>query len=189
MIATLEGKLAELSPPTIVIDCGGVGYELTMAISSIGKLPPIGSKVRIYTHLVVREDAHSLYGFLGQGERKLFQLLVRISGIGPKSAINLLSALDGAELARAVEGNDVKMLTAVPGIGKKNAERIIIELRDSKHLDAGAPLAPLMAQAVEALLALGYKRAAALKAVSAIDTSGKEVAEVIKLALAELAGR
>ena len=186
MISFLNGTLVEVSPPLVVVECSGVGYQVSMSISSIAMLPPIGQEAKIYTHMIVRDDSHSLYGFLQPRDRELFQTLIRISGIGAKSAIGLLSALDGPALAQAVENDDIKMITRAPGIGKKNAERIIIELRDNKKLYEGEALAPIKSKALETLLALGYKATPARAALRDIDSSGRELAEIIKLALAKL---
>ncbi|MBP8813870.1 MAG: Holliday junction branch migration protein RuvA, partial [Laribacter sp.] len=129
MIGRLSGTLLEKHPPQILVDVGGVGYELDVPMSTFCRLPGLNEPVVLWTHMAVREDAHLLFGFAGRAERELFRQLIRISGVGGKLALALLSSLEPDELARAVAQEDIKTLSRVPGIGKKTAERLILELR------------------------------------------------------------
>lgn len=176
MITFLRGKLTEALPTQIVVDVGGVGYEALIPLSSFDKLPPRGGDITILTHLSIREDAHVLYGFMSAAERDMFRLLINtVSGIGPKIALNILSGVNISALRTAVATGDVKSLSQISGVGKKTAERIVVELRDKLGKSAaleptGAPvaLAPGDAQfgdAVAALLALGFKQPDAHEAV------------------------
>lgn len=193
MIGRLSGTLAEKSPPQLLVDVNGVGYEVDVPMSSFYNLPALGEPVTLLTHFVVREDAQVLFGFLTHGERAAFRLLVKISGVGPRTALAILSGLSVDELAHAVSQQQGSRLVKVPGIGKKTAERLLLELR-GKLGDAvgGAPAAPASAASaaqadiLQALLALGYndrEAAAALKALPA----DIEVSDGIKLALRTLA--
>jgi holliday junction DNA helicase RuvA len=188
MIGRLTGTLAEKNPPQLLIDCSGVGYEVDVPMSTFYNLPPLGERVVLLTHLVVREDAHLLYGFLTAGERATFRELLKISGIGARTALSLLSGLSVTELAQAVTQQQVARLTKVPGIGKKTAERLLLELKGKLAPDLGAaatPASDAQADIVQALIALGYNEreaAAALKALPA-DVG---VADGIKLALKAL---
>lgn len=180
MIATLEGRLAECGPLNAVIEAGGVGYEVFVPITTAERLPPPGQTARLFTHAVYREDAATLYGFLDREDRDLFRLLLdKVSGIGPRIALNMLSRLPADNLKQSIASGDVKTLSACPGIGKKTAERLVIELRD-KVFPAGArtPSATgtgavagatfgssLLQDGVAALVVLGYKAAEADKAV------------------------
>ena len=168
MIARLSGQLVAKHPPQIVIDVGGVGYELDVPMSTFYALPATGEAVRLLTHQVVREDAHLLFGFATEDERSAFRQLIRVTGIGPKVALAVLSGLSVEELNQAIVLQDVKRLTRVPGIGNKTAERLLLELK-GKVVASAAPGQPAVASAnrggdvVNALLALGYgeKEAAA----------------------------
>jgi holliday junction DNA helicase RuvA len=189
MIGRLSGILAEKSPPQLLVDCQGVGYEVDVPMSTFYNLPALGERVTLLTHLVVREDAQLLYGFLTAAERATFRELIRISGIGPRTALSVLSGLSVAELAQAVAQQQALRLTKVPGIGKKTAERLLLELKGKLAPDLGAPGAAAASDAqadiVQALMALGYNErdaAAALKALPA-DVG---VADGIKLALKSL---
>lgn len=188
MIALLRGRLAAAVPPHVVVECGGVGYEVMIPAPAFESLPAAGEEVVLHVSLQVREDSHSLYGFFTAAERLLFLTLVRISGVGAKSAMALLSALDPAGLAAAVEDNDPKALTKAPGIGLRSAERIVIELRGKDVLAAAPATVPAHAQAIAALVALGYSASKARGAVAGVPTKGKEVPAIIKLALAKLSG-
>ena len=178
MITFLHGKLEESLPTQITVDVNGVGYELLIPLSSFDKLPPPGETVRILTHLVVREDAHLLYGFMTAPEREMFRLLINsVSGIGPKTALNILSGISVTVFRGAVANNDTKILSQVSGVGKKTAERIIIELKDrlgkGGALEAGSAQRALsesdqkVNDATLALIALGFKPAEAHDAVRA----------------------
>ncbi|MEZ5644716.1 MAG: Holliday junction branch migration protein RuvA [Burkholderiaceae bacterium] len=191
MIGKLTGILLEKNPPQILIDCHGVGYEVDVPMSTFYQLPASGEKVSLLTHFVVREDAQILYGFGSAAEREAFRQLIRISGVGPRTALAVLSGLSVTELAHAVTTQETGRIVKVPGIGKKTAERLLLELKGK----LGADLPPTAAAAAvgdagsdiqQALMALGYSEkdaAAALKALPA----GVGVSEGIKLALKNLA--
>ena len=191
MIGKLTGTLLEKNPPQILIDCHGVGYEVDVPMSTFYHLPATGEKVSLLTHFVVREDAQLLYGFGSAGERETFRQLIKVSGVGPRIALSVLSGLSVAELAQAVTAQEAGRIVKVPGIGKKTAERLLLELKGK--LGAELPLAGAAAAVCDAasdiqqaLMALGYNEkdaAAALKALPA----GVGVSEGIKLALKALA--
>ena len=188
MIGRLSGTLAAKNPPQVLLDVQGVGYELDVPMSTFYNLPALGEPVSLLTHLVVREDAQLLYGFLGASERAAFRELLRIAGVGPRTALALLSGLSVNELAEAVARQDGGRLTKVPGIGKKTAERLLLELKGKLGADIGAhavAASDSQADILQALLALGYsdkEAAASLKALPA----GVGVSEGIKLALKAL---
>lgn len=161
MIAHLVGRLADKLPPTVVVDVHGVGYELDVPMSTFYQLPATGVEVKLLTHLVVREDAHLLYGFATEGERQVFRQLLKITGIGARTALSVLSGMSVDELYAAISQQDSVRLTRVPGIGKKTAERLVLELKDKLTLGAvpgGVAPAPGGAggDALNALLSLGY---------------------------------
>jgi holliday junction DNA helicase RuvA len=190
MIGRLSGILAETSPPHLLIDVGGVGYEVDVPMSSFYNLPALGERVTLLTHFVVREDAQVLFGFLSHEERTTFRQLVKISGVGPRTALSILSGLSVNELAHAVALQESGRLVKVPGIGKKTAERLLLELKGKLGDALATPSAALASDAqadiLQALLALGYndrEAAAALKALPA-DVG---VSEGIKTALKALA--
>jgi holliday junction DNA helicase RuvA len=189
MIGRLTGLLAEKSPPQLLIDVNGVGYEVDVPMSSFYNLPGLGEKVTLLTHFVVREDAQVLFGFLTHEERTTFRKLVKISGVGPRMALSILSGLSVNELAQAVAQQDSAGLTKVPGIGKKTAERLLLELKGKLGDALSAPVSitqGAQSDILQALLALGYsdrEAAAALKALPA-DVG---VSDGIKLALKSLA--
>lgn len=189
MIGRIAGTLAAKSPPQILVDVHGVGYELDLPMSSFCQLPALGAPVALLTHFVVREDAQLLYGFLTEAERASFRELVKISGVGPRTALAILSGLSSAELAQAVTAQDGGRLVKVPGIGKKTAERLLLELRGKLGPDLGAPAAGALssdqADIVQALLALGYHERDARAALKALPADAG-VAEGIKLALKAL---
>ena len=178
MIAFLKGKLAEALPTQVVIDVNGVGYEVLIPLSSFDKLPMPGGEVTLLTHLAIRDDAHVLYGFSTETERDLFRLLIRhVSGIGPKLALNVLSGTTPASFRAAVAHGDVKALSCISGVGKKTAERIVVELKDKLGDEAAltsgaAPTADAqkMADAISALIALGSKPKDAQDAIRAAIT-------------------
>jgi holliday junction DNA helicase RuvA len=189
MIGRLTGVIAEKSPPQVLVDVNGVGYELDVPMSTFYNLPGIGERTALLTHFVVREDAQQLFGFLTQDERSTFRQLVKISGVGPRTALSILSGLSVAELAGAVSRQESGRLVKVPGIGKKTAERLMLELKGKLGPDLALPTATATTDAqadiVQALLALGYNEreaAAALKALPA-DVA---VSDGIKLALKAL---
>lgn len=160
MIGRLSGLLAEKNPPQILVDCQGVGYEVDVPMSTFYNLPALGERVQLLTHFVVREDAQVLYGFASAAERAAFRQLVKISGVGPRTALAVLSGMSVAELAQAVTAQQAGRLVKVPGIGKKTAERLLLELRGKLGADLDAPLAAPASDAqgdiLQALLALGY---------------------------------
>jgi len=161
LIGRITGTLLEKHPPQLLVDVGGVGYEIDVPMSTFYHLPATGARVTLHTHLIVREDAHLLYGFASDDERQLFRQLLKISGVGAKMALALLSGMSATELAQAVAAQDAGRLTRVPGIGKKTAERLLLELRDKLPAFApavhGAAVAAVSSNDVlNALLALGY---------------------------------
>ena len=191
MIGRLTGTLLEKNPPQILLDVQGVGYEVDVPMSTFYNLPDLGARVTLYTHLVVREDAHLLYGFLTENERRAFRLLTRISGIGAKMALAVLSGLSVAELAQAVTMQESGRLTKIPGIGKKTAERILLEMKDKLGADLTSAVgvhraAPASADVLHALLALGYSDKEAVAAVKELP-EGIAVADGIRHALKRLA--
>jgi Holliday junction DNA helicase RuvA len=191
MIGRLTGILLEKNPPEVLLDCHGVGYEVQVSMSTFYNLPNLGEKVSLLTHFVVREDAQLLYGFGTQAERDAFRQLIKISGVGPRTALAVLSGMSVAELAQAVSLQEAGRLVKVPGIGKKTAERLLLELKGKLGADMGVvagmqPASDAQADILQALLALGYsdkEAAAALKALPA----EVGVSEGIKLALKALA--
>ena len=136
MIGSLRGRLASKSPPGLLLEVGGVGYELEAPMSTFFDLPAVGEEVKLLTHLVVREDAHILYGFLTEGERQLFRGLLKVSGVGPKLALAILSGISLDGFAACVSAQDIGALTRIPGVGRKTAERLLIEMRDRLKLDS-----------------------------------------------------
>jgi holliday junction DNA helicase RuvA len=178
VITFLQGKLREVLPTQIIVDVGGVGYELLIPLSSFNKLPQPGHEVHVLTHLAIREDAHVLYGFMTAQERELFRLLINtVSGIGPKIALNILSGMNVTAFRGAVANGDVKALSQISGVGKKTAERIVVELKDkvgaagaweaSSAQRALSPADQKINDATLALIALGFKQADAHEAVRA----------------------
>jgi Holliday junction DNA helicase RuvA len=181
MIGRITGQIVEKLPPQIVVDVGGVGYELDVPMGTFYELPHLGEKVTLFTHHVVREDAQLLYGFASRSERESFRQLLKISGIGAKTALAILSGMNADELALAISGEDVARLSRIPGIGKKTAERLILELRGKLDIlstgtattsisGGSGPAAPVSARSdiVNALLALGYNDREAAAAVKAL---------------------
>ena len=189
MIGKLTGTLAERNPPQVVVDCQGVGYEVDVPMSTFYNLPPLGERVTLLTHFVVREDAQILYGFGSAAEREAFRQLIKISGIGPRTALSVLSGLSVAELAQAVTAQEAGRIVKVPGIGKKTAERLLLELKGKLGADIALPAhAATDAQAdiLQALVALGYSDKEAALALKALPKDAT-VGEGIKLALRALA--
>jgi Holliday junction DNA helicase RuvA len=190
MIGKLTGTLLDKHPPQIVVDCHGVGYEVEVPMSTFYGLPATGERVVLLTHLVVREDAHLLYGFASAAERDAFRALIKISGVGPRIALALLSGLSVAELAQAVAAQEAGRLVKIPGIGKKTAERLLLELKGKLAPDlappTAAPVSDAQADIQQALLALGYHEREAAAALQALPAD-VGVSEGIKLALKALA--
>jgi Holliday junction DNA helicase RuvA len=189
MIGRLTGLLAEKNPPQLLIDVGGVGYEVDVPMSTFYNLPGLGERVTLLTHFVVREDAQVLFGFLTAQERATFRLLVKISGVGPRTALSILSGLSVGELAQAISLQESARLVKVPGIGKKTAERLLLELKGKLGADLALPASvasDAQADILQALVALGYSdREAALALKSLPAEVG--VSDGIKLALKSLA--
>ena len=180
MIAHLRGKLLAKHPNQAIVETAGVGYDVTITVPAFSDLPAIGAEVALYIHTHVREDLIALYGFLRPAEKVLFEKLITVSGIGPKLAITILSGMPADEMVGAIRGNDLARLTRIPGIGKKTAERMVLELRDKLPPAASpseVPPVPAMNATEEdvlsALLNLGYQRASAEKALAAVTKSGK----------------
>jgi Holliday junction DNA helicase RuvA len=179
MIAHLRGKLISKHPNQAIVEAAGVGYDVTITVPTFSDLPALGSEVALHVHTHVREDAIALFGFLRADEKQLFEKLITVSGIGPKLAITILSGMATADMVGAIRGNDFAHLTRIPGIGKKTAERMCVELRDK--LDAfgtsqpAVTVSPIEEDVISALTNLGYQRAAAEKAVErAAATAGRE---------------
>lgn len=195
MIGFLRGRLIQKTPPQLVLDVHGVGYEVEAPMTTFYNLPMLGEEVKLFTHLVVREDAHILFGFSSETERLLFRVLIKVNGVGPKLALTILSGQSVEEFYRCVENNDVKSLVRLPGVGQKTAERLIIEMRgrlpeldqsalpvDNAHPLVAAVNTPKQ-EAVSALCALGYKPQDAAKMVQAIAVEDKTCEDIIRLAL------
>jgi Holliday junction DNA helicase RuvA len=188
VIGRLAGRLAEKTPPQILIDCHGVGYEVDVPMSTFYQLPALGEPVSLLTHFVVREDAQILYGFASAGERAAFRQLIRISGVGPRTALAVLSGMSVAELAQAIAAQAPGRLIKVPGIGKKTAERLLLELKGKLGPDPGpaaTPTSPAQDDITQALLALGYNEREAAAALKALPV-GINVTDGIKAALKAL---
>ncbi|MFY8102684.1 MAG: Holliday junction branch migration protein RuvA [Ramlibacter sp.] len=190
MIGKLTGTLADKNPPQVLVDCHGVGYEVDVPMSTFYNLPAPGEKVSLLTHFVVREDAQILYGFATAGEREAFRQLIRISGVGPRTALSVLSGMSVAEIAQAVTAQDAGRLVKVPGIGKKTAERLLLELKGKLGVDlgpqAGGARSDAQGDILQALLALGYSDREASAALKALPPD-IGVSEGIKAALKALA--
>lgn len=191
MIGSVRGRIASKTPPQLMVDVGGLGYELEAPMSTFFHLPAVGEEVRLLTHLVVREDAHVLYGFATEGERRLFRSLIKVSGVGPKIALALLSGISVEAFARCVVNEDVAALIRVPGIGRKTAERLIIEMRDRLSSPEAAPgTVPVLpttrspeTEAYEALISLGYRPAEATRLLKAAGPGTHSTEELIRRAL------
>lgn len=204
MIGRLRGLVIEKQPPEIVLECNGVGYEVTLPMTSFYNLPAINQEAIIYTHFVVREDAQLLYGFANRTERKLFRLLIKVNGVGPKLGLAILSNMSSSQFVHCVNLDDVTAIVKIPGVGKKTAERLLIEMRD-KLKDWGqdndtigadeftlqtSGSSPVMVEvtnhkddAITALVSLGYKQAQAEKSVKAIFDKDKTSEQLIRDAL------
>jgi len=183
MIGRIRGVLAAKQPPDILVEVGGVGYELQVPMTTLFQLPEIGAEVSLVTHFVVREDAQLLYGFIDEDDRRLFRELIRVSGVGPKLALTILSGMDAVSFTRCVQRDDLGALVALPGVGKKTAERLLVEMRDrlasqlfgaaASEGDGGgvavAPAPDIVGDAEGALVALGYKPQEASRLVAAVN--------------------
>ncbi len=198
MIGRISGKLVHKQPPEILVDVGGVGYELQVPLTTLFQLPEPGADISLVTHHAVREDAHTLYGFIEASDRELFRLLIKVSNVGPKLALAILSGMESDAFVRCVQREEVSTLVALPGVGRKTAERLVMELRDKlkdwlASTDGGsaqagsAPTArpgAIIADAEGALVALGYKPTEAAKMVAAVnDDSVVDSEELIRRAL------
>ena len=189
MIGRLSGILLEKNPPQLLVDCNGVGYEVDVPMSTFYNLPTLGQKIALFTHLVVREDAQLLYGFGSNEDRTVFRQLIRISGVGARIALAILSGMSVADLAQAITLQESARLTKIPGIGKKTAERLLLELKGKLGADLGAASGTVRSDAsadiLNALLALGYSDKEALLALKQVP-DGATVSDGIKLALKTL---
>ena len=201
MIGRLQGIILEKQAPELLLDVNGVGYELLAPISTFALLGRVGEPATLYTHLAIREDAHQLYGFAQKSDRTLFRTLIKVSGVGPKLALGILSGMDIEAFANCIQHEDLKSLTKLPGVGKKTAERLIIEMRDRlKEWQSSAPLwaqveqnektqADAMLQEAEsALIALGYKPQDASKMLLKVAKGAQTAEELIRLALRSTLG-
>jgi Holliday junction DNA helicase RuvA len=181
MIAHLRGRLLSKHPNEAIVEAGGVGYDVTISVPTFSDLPAVGVEVALHIHTHVREDALALYGFLRTSEKQLFEKLISVSGIGPKLAITILSGMPADEMAGAIRGNDVAKLTRIPGIGKKTAERMVLELRDKLPKEAFGEVAmvpsnsPVEEDVLSALMNLGYQRQAAERALATVSKNGKSI--------------
>lgn len=196
MIGRIRGTLASKQPPDILVEVGGVGYELQVPMTTLFRLPEVGAEVSLVTHFVVREDAQLLYGFIEEDDRILFRQLIRVSGVGPKLALAILSGMDAGDFVRCVQRDDLSSLVALPGVGKKTAERLLVEMRDKlgdwlaragePGVPAGAapPVPDIVADAEGALISLGYRPQEASRMVAAVnDDSVRDSEELIRRAL------
>lgn len=196
MIGQLRGVIVEKQPPLLLIDVHGVGYEIDAPLSTFDHLPDVGAEVLVFTHLIVREDAHLLYGFHSREERSLFRTLLKVNGVGPRLALTVLSAMAPQSFVDAVLNNDTASLVAIPGIGKKTAERLVIEIRDKLndwqpavvHLSTTGKSTrhPALQDAISALVALGYKQQEANRVIAKIDDGNADAQTLIRLALREM---
>lgn len=199
MIGYLKGLIISKQPPMLLIDVAGVGYEVYASMNSFYKLPEVGSEVTLFTHLVVREDVHDLYAFVDVAERTLFRTLIKVNGVGPRMAMAILSSINPDEFVFCVENKDAARLTSIPGVGKKTAERLIIEMRDrlkdwqlsgAKVNMSGEGLVAdvnnVTRDAISALVALGYKPQDASRAIAKIDVADLSSEEVIRQALQQV---
>ena len=201
MIGFLRGRLTAKLPPQLVIDVGGVGYEVEAPMSTFYGLPAAGAEIHLFTHLVVREDAHILFGFGSERERKLFRELLKVSNVGPKLALALLSGMTVEAFLMCIESQDVESLVRIPGVGRKTAERLVVEMRDrvKGFGDSGLAVLPVggtgepaigpQAEAFSALVALGYKPAEVTKLLKTVDASAQTTEEIIRRALQAAAAR
>jgi holliday junction DNA helicase RuvA len=191
MIGSVRGRIVSKTPPQLTVEVGGLGYELEAPMSTFFLLPSVGEEVRLLTHLVVREDAHILYAFATEDERRLFRSLIKVSGVGPKIALALLSGINVEAFALCVQNEDIAALTRVPGIGRKTAERLVVEMRDrlgpptdpSASAAARSPAPNPEAEAFGALVALGYRPAEATRLLKAAGPGTHSTEELIRRAL------
>jgi Holliday junction DNA helicase RuvA len=201
MIGFIQGILREKQAPEILVDVGGIGYEVQVPMTTIYQLPQIGEKVALHTHFVVREDAQILFGFADGRERQMFRNLIKVNGVGPKMALTILSGIESNDFVRCVRDNDTATLVRLPGVGKKTAERLLVEMRDrlkdwelgSSELPVGGDAAvggnDMLLEAESALIALGYKPGDASGMVSAVKENVESSEELIRLALKSMVRR
>lgn len=195
MIGSLRGRLTSKQAPAVIIECGGVGYEVETPMSTFLELPPSGEDIFLFTHLLVRETAHSLYGFSTEDEKSLFRMVLGVSGVGAKIGLAVLSSMSVSDFERCIQLEDAATLEKIPGVGKKTAQRLIIELRDkiekTPHLVAVTGTAKVEAdsrsEAVDALVSLGYKPTEVKRLLAAIDVDDKSAEDIIRLALRQAA--
>lgn len=193
MIGSLRGKLSFKRAPAIIIECNGVGYDVETPMSTFFELPAVGDELFLYTHLLVREDAQILYGFATDNERVLFRTLLKVRGVGARIGLAVLSAMSVTDFNRCIEYEDTAALSKIPGIGKKTAERLIIEMRDriDKIIGSNAVKVTVAqgpkSEAVDALVALGYKPAEVNRLISKLDVDGQSTENIIRLALRQAA--
>lgn len=191
MIGSLRGRLGSKQAPWIVVECAGVGYEVETPMSTFLELPAVGSEIFLYTHLLVRDDAHTLYGFSTKDEKVLFRLLLKVNGVGAKMALAILSGMGVSDFERCVRYEDTAMLVRIPGIGKKTSERLIIEMRDkigpspaqAIMAKAGKVVTDPRSEAIDALVALGYKPTEIRRLLATLDLDDKSAEDIIRLAL------
>lgn len=200
MIGLIRGIILEKQPPQLLVDVQGVGYEIDAPMSTFYQLPTIGQEVKLLTHFVVREDAHHLYGFYTREERHLFRTLLKVNGVGPRLALTILSSIATQDFVRSILNNDTMTLVRLPGVGKKTAERLVIEMRDKlSDWHSNAPFDqteildhksqgrhPILQDAISALISLGYKQQEANRAVTKIDDGDASSEELIRRALREM---
>jgi len=189
MIVQLTGRVLERQPPALVLDVNGVGYQVEAPLSVFDRLPALGETVTVLTELIVREDAHTLYGFMTVGDRQLFRSLLKVSGIGPRLALGILSSTSTDQFALMIEAGDTVGLVRLPGIGKKTAERIVVEMRgklsDVSAEGGASAVGDAAAEARQALTSLGYSASEALKMVQAVATPESSAEALIRAALKE----
>jgi len=190
MIGSLRGRLTHKHPPHLVLECAGVGYEIETPMSTFFDLPDVGSDLFLYTHLQVREDAQTLFGFSTEQEKGLFRMLLKVNGVGAKMALAILSGMGVTDFQRCVQFEDTATLVKIPGVGKKTADRLILDLRDKFGKDnvtvfpkGAAKRADAKAEAVDALVSLGYKPAEVSRLVNDLDTEDKSAEDIIRMAL------
>src|SRR5690606_16316910 len=198
MIGRIKGILLEKQPPRLLVDVNGVGYEIEAPLTTHYKLPETGQTVTLHTHFVVREDAQLLFGFLDKAERELFRVLIKVNSVGPKMALGILSGMEGADFVRCVQNHDINTLIKLPGVGRKTAERLLVEMQDrlkdfSQWLPALTATMPdgsskrsariEISEAESALIALGYKPQEATRAIAALNTEGLTSEDLIRQAL------
>lgn len=199
MISQIRGILLEKLPPQLLLDVNGIGYEIDAPMSTFYKLPEAGQEITLLTHFIVREDAHHLYGFATSDERMLFRTLLKVNGVGPRLALTILSSIEPDDFVRCVVNKDTESLVRLPGIGKKTAERLVIEMRDklaawqetspmelTKAIHSNNSRNQIIQDAVSALIALGYKPQEASRAVSKVDDGSLRSEDIIRRALKEM---